>query len=77
MLNPSLNGIIGSLQQPFASQPSLFSSAVGFREQLLLWARLRFGLGAAAEFTMCEPQSVEHLAGDMSVALIFVPISLC
>lgn len=34
-------------------------------------------LGAAAEFTMCEAKSVQHLAGDLSVAFIFIVISLC
>lgn len=51
-------------RQPFALPHTPFSSAMGFGDWLLLWAQLRFGLGAAAEFTMCVPQSVEHLAGD-------------
>ncbi len=32
---------------------------------------------AVAEFTVCVPQSVEHLAGDVSVVLFLIPISLC
>lgn len=41
-------------------------------EQPVLWAPLRFGLTAAAEFAMCEAPSVQHLAGDLSLALIFL-----
>lgn len=56
---------------------NLFSSASGFQKQLLLWARLRFGLGAAAEFTTCEALDVQHLAGDLTVVFVLMLTSLC
>lgn len=52
------------------SAETLLCRVEGFWEQLLLWAQLRFGLAAAAEFTVRELQSVRHLARDSSLTLI-------